>query len=77
MEDQWNRSDCLYIVRHVITLFAVATGDGTHQFAILVSQRDGSTVILQLAADILILIQRYFYTFEKVGHFVFGIGVSQ
>lgn len=51
MEDQWNRSDCLYIVRHVIALFAIATGDGTHQFAILVSQRDGSTVILQLAAD--------------------------
>ena len=32
MEDQWNRSDCFYIVRHVIALFAVATGDGTHQF---------------------------------------------
>ena len=75
MEDQWNRSDCLYIVRHVIAL--VATGDGTHQFAILVSQRDGSTVILQLAADFKILIQRFLYPFVKVGHFVFGIGVSQ
>ena len=38
MEDQRNRPDCLYIVRHIIALFAVATGDGTHQFAILVSQ---------------------------------------
>ena len=77
MEDQWNRSDCLYIVRHVIALFAIATGDGTHQFAILVSQRDGSTVILQLAADFKLLVQRFFYPFVKVGHFVFGIGVSQ
>ena len=68
MEDQWNRSDCLYIVRHVIALFAIATGDGTHQFAILV---------LQLAADFKILIQRFLYPFVKVGHFVFGIGVSQ
>ena len=77
MEDQRNRSDCFYIVCHVIALFAVTTGDGTHQFAILVSQRDGSTVILQLAADFKILIQRFLYPFVEVGHFTFGISVSQ
>ena len=76
MEYQRNRPDCLHIIRHVIALFTVATGDGTHQFAVLVSQRDGSAVILQLAADFKIFVQCFLYPFVEVGHFTFGISVS-
>ena len=77
MEHKWNRTDCLYIICHIIALFSISACNGTNQFSIFVGQRNGSTIIFHLTANLKILIQRFSYTLIKICNFAFRVRICQ
>ena len=77
MQHQRDTADGLYIARHIISLHTIATRHGAHQFSVLISQRDGSSIILHFTTNFKILVQRLLYPVIKLGYFRFRIGVSQ
>ena len=77
MEHKWNRTDCLYIICHIIALFSISACNGTNQFSIFVGQRNGSTIIFHLTANLKILIQRFSYTLIKICNFAFRVCICQ
>ena len=77
MQHQRDTADGLYIACHIISLHTIATRHGAHQFSVLISQRDGSSIILHFTTNFKILVQRLLYPVIKLGYFRFRIGVSQ
>ena len=77
MKYKWDRADRLHIIRHIITLFSISTSDGTKQFSIFIGQRNRSTIIFHLTANLKILIQRLSYTLIKIRDFAFRVCICQ
>ena len=77
MQHQRDTADGLHIACHIISLHTIATRHGAHQFSVLISQRDGSSIILHFTTNFKILVQRLLYPVIKLGYFRFRIGVSQ
>ena len=77
MQYKRNRTDRFHIIRHIIPLFSITTGDGTNQLPIFISQRNRSTVIFHFTTNLEILIQCLTDTIIEVRHFRFRICICQ
>ena len=76
-QTQRNGTDGLHVVRYVIAPYTVTTRHRLHQSSVFVSQRDGRTVKLQLAADFEVLVQCLPHTFVELPYLRLGIRVAQ
>ena len=77
MQHQRDTADGLHIACHIISLHAITTRHSTHQFPVLVSQRNRSTIVFHFTTNLKIFVQGLLYPVIKLGYFRFRIGVSQ
>ncbi len=76
-QDQRYIPDGTHVVGHIVSLFAVTPRHGTDQPPLFIVERDGGPVVLQLAHNRKLLVQRPFYTVVKIDNFPFRVGVLQ
>ena len=77
MQDQGNAAYCLHVIGDIIAFLSVAPCHGVCQLSVFVGQRDGSTVVLQLATYLEIFVQPSPYPVVEVCYVCLRIGVSQ